>query len=118
MGLIATGSSPPLPAFAVPDKRRGLLIPALRRLLKPAPDLVWAVRMLSIQRPSLEHALNRLRHIEPAAAHGRVERHDPPCAHNHSTRSGVLWPVRLSHTSNRRSGGRSSGRVTGIVRPA
>src|SRR3954469_8419696 len=41
-----------------------------------------------------------------------------PCAHSHSTRSGVLWPVRLSHTSNSRSGGRSSGRVKGIVSPA
>src|SRR5215203_2363826 len=68
----ATRSAPPLPAFAVPDKRRGLLIPAPRGLLKPAPDLVWAVRVLSVQRPALEHALNRLRHIEPAAAHGCV----------------------------------------------
>src|SRR4051794_6700649 len=33
-----------------------------------------------------------------------------PCAHSHSTRSGVLWPARLSHTSNSRSGGRWSGR--------
>src|SRR5215210_7722474 len=41
-----------------------------------------------------------------------------PCAHSHSTSSGVLWPVRLSHTSNSRSGGRSSGRVKGSVRPA
>src|SRR5215213_2634068 len=76
MGLIATGSAPPLPAFAVPHKRRRLLIPAPRGLLKPAPDLVWAVRMLSVERPALEHALNRLGHVQPAAAHGRVERHD------------------------------------------
>src|SRR6187455_1605016 len=41
-----------------------------------------------------------------------------PCSHSHSTKSGVLWPVRLSHTSNSRSGGRSSGRVKGRVRPA
>src|SRR5215204_5815451 len=73
---LATGSAAPLPAFAVPDKRRGLLIPGARGLLKPAPDLVGAVRMLSIQRAALEHALNRLRHVEPAAAHGRVKRHD------------------------------------------
>src|SRR5829696_6142777 len=76
MGLIATGSSPPLPAFAVPHKRGWLLIPVPRGLLKPAPDLVWAVRMLSVERPALEHALDRLRHVEPTAAHGRVERHD------------------------------------------
>src|SRR3954467_15375396 len=40
-----------------------------------------------------------------------------PCAHSHSTRSGVLWPVRLSHTSNSRSGGRLCGRGKGLVRP-
>src|SRR3954468_5614493 len=41
-----------------------------------------------------------------------------PCAHSHSTKSGVLWPARLSHTSNSRSGGRVSGRVKGTIRPA
>src|SRR3954463_13799139 len=41
-----------------------------------------------------------------------------PCAHSHSTRSGVLWPARLSHTSNSRSGGRACGKVKGSVRPA
>src|SRR5215218_10734104 len=41
-----------------------------------------------------------------------------PCAHSHSTSSGVLWPARLSHTSNSRSGGRSSGKVKDLVRPA
>ena len=76
IGLIATGSSPPLPAFAVPDKRGRLLIPAPRRLLKPGPDLLGAVRMLSVERSALEHALDGLCHIEPAAAHGCVERHD------------------------------------------
>src|SRR3954452_5887807 len=72
----ATGSSPPLPAFAVPHKRGWLLIPVPRGLLKPGPDLVWAMRMLSVERPPLEHALDRLRHVEPAAAHGRSKRHD------------------------------------------
>src|SRR5215204_7764609 len=74
--LLATGSSPPLPAFAVPHKRGWLLIPSSRRLLKPGPDLVWAMRLLPVERPALEHTLDRLRHIEPAAAHGRVKRHD------------------------------------------
>src|SRR3954464_2235275 len=77
MDQLATGSSPPLPAFAVPHKRGWLLIPGPRGLLKPAPDLVWAVRVLSVERPALEHALDRLRHVEPAAAHWRVEGHDP-----------------------------------------
>src|SRR5829696_3244503 len=71
MDRLATGLAP-LSTFAVPDKRGRLLIPAPRGLLKPAPDLVWAVRMLSIERAALEHALNRLRHVEPAAAHGCV----------------------------------------------
>src|SRR3954447_24690241 len=77
MGSIAPGSSPPLPAFAIPDERSWLLVPAPRRLLKPASDLVWAVRVLPVQRAALEHALDRLGHVEPAAAHRRVERHDP-----------------------------------------
>src|SRR3954466_11032177 len=41
-----------------------------------------------------------------------------PCAHSHSTKSGVLWPARLSHTRNSRSGGRLSGRGKGTIRPA
>src|SRR3954451_8578753 len=117
MDRLATRTGPPLPAFAVPHKRRRLRIPGARRLLKPAPDLVWAMRMLSVERPALEHALDRLGHVEPTAAHGRVSGMIP-CAHSHSTRSGVLWPARLSHTSNSRSGGRWSGRVKGLVRPA
>src|SRR4051812_28699085 len=75
MHRLATGA-PPLPTFAVPHKRGWLLIPAPRRLLKPGPDLLGAVRMLSIERAALEHALDRLRHVEPTAAHRRVERHD------------------------------------------
>ena len=76
MDRLAIGSLPPLPAFAVPYKRGWLLIPAPRRLLEPGPDLLGAVRMLSVQRAALEHALHRLRHVQPAAAHRRVERHD------------------------------------------
>src|SRR3954452_25431679 len=113
----ATGSAPPLSAFAVPHKRGWLRIPGPRGLLKPAPDLLGAVWVLPVQRAALEHTLDRLGHVQPAAAHGRVERHDP-CAHSHSTSSGVLWPARWSHTRRSRSGGRSSGKVKGVVRPA
>src|SRR3954468_18335270 len=77
MDRLANGLSPPLPAFAVPHKRGWLRIPGPRGLLKPAPDLVWAVWVLPVQRAALEHALDRLGHVQPAAAHGRVERHDP-----------------------------------------
>src|SRR4051794_41509478 len=64
MHRLATGA-PPLPTFAVPHKRGWLLIPAPRRLLKPGPDLLGAVRMLSIERAALEHALDGLCHVEP-----------------------------------------------------
>src|SRR3954451_21874873 len=47
-----------------------------------------------------------------------VSRGITPCAHSHSTRSGVLWPVRLSHTSNSRSGGRSCGNAKGSRKPS
>src|SRR3954465_2455542 len=67
MDQLAPGSAPPLPAFAVPHKRGWLLIPVPRGLLKPAPDLVWAMRVLPVERPALEHALDRLRH-----SHGPV----------------------------------------------
>src|SRR5215207_8323371 len=83
MDRLATGSSPPLSAFAGPHKRGWLLIPGARRLLKPAPDLVWAMRMLPIERAALEPALDRLRPVEPAAPHGRVERHDAMLAQSH-----------------------------------
>ena len=32
--------------------------------------------MLTVERPALEHTLDQLRHVEPAAAHGRVEGHN------------------------------------------
>jgi len=63
--------------IASPIQGGRLLIPAPCGLLKPAPDLVGTVRMLSIERAALEHTLDRLGHVEPAAAYGRVERHDP-----------------------------------------
>src|SRR3982750_4275235 len=68
MGLIATGSAP-VAAFGVPHKRRRLRIPGACGLLKPGPDLRGAVRVLSVERAALEHALDRLRHVEPTAAH-------------------------------------------------
>src|SRR5215210_8760615 len=76
VGLIATRSAPALAAFAVPHKRGWLLIPALRRLLKPASNLVWAMWMLPVERPALENTLDRLGHVEPAAAHRCIDRHD------------------------------------------
>src|SRR6476659_2745744 len=76
-GMTVTGPPPPpLPALAVPDERRGLPVPAPRRLLEPGADLGRAPRLLPVERPALEDALDRLGHVQPAAAQGRVERHD------------------------------------------
>ncbi len=33
-----------------------------------------------------------------------------PCSHSHSINSGVLCPVKLSHTNKRRNGGNASGK--------
>ena len=41
-----------------------------------------------------------------------------PCSTSHSTRLGVLWPVRLSRTSSIRRGGRRSGSVNLTVSPS
>jgi hypothetical protein len=46
MNLLAIGWAPPLPSFAVPHKRRRLLIPPPRSLLKPASDFRGAVDLL------------------------------------------------------------------------
>src|SRR3954462_15314935 len=76
-GMTVTGPSPPpLPALAVPDEGRGLPVPAPRRLLEPGADLGRAPRLLPVERPALEDALDRFGHVQPAAAQRRVERHD------------------------------------------
>lgn len=40
------------------------------------------------------------------------------CAHSQRTSSGVLWPVRLSQISRRRSGGSAAGSVKRAASPA
>src|SRR3954452_5873162 len=72
---IAALLSPPLPAPAVPDERRGLPVPGLRGLLEPGADLGRALRVLTVERAPLEDALDGLGHVQPAAAERRVERH-------------------------------------------
>src|SRR3954466_12514690 len=75
-GMTVTGPPPPPPALAVPDEGRGLPVPVAGRLLEPGADLGRAARLLPLERPALEDALDRLGHVQPAAAQGRVERHD------------------------------------------
>jgi hypothetical protein len=57
---IAALLSPPLPALAVPDERRGLPVPGLRGLLEPGADLRRALRVLAVERAPLEDALDGL----------------------------------------------------------
>ncbi len=74
---IAGLPSPPLPALAVPEKWRGLLIPGLCGLLEPGPDLLRALRVLAVERASLEDALDGFGPVQPATTERCVERHDP-----------------------------------------
>src|SRR3712207_8879134 len=68
--------SPPLPALAVPEERRGLPVPGLGGLLEPGADLGRAPRVLAVERAPLEDALDCLGHVQPANAERGVERHD------------------------------------------
>src|SRR3954468_19441697 len=73
---IAALLSASLPAFAVPEERRGLPVPGLRRLLEPGANLGRVLWMLAVERAPLEDALNGFGHVQPAAAERGVERHD------------------------------------------
>src|SRR4051794_34180720 len=73
--MTVTGPSPPPPpALAVPDEGRGLPVPVAGRLLEPGADLGRAPRLLPLERPALEDALDRFGHVQPAAAHLYYER--------------------------------------------
>ena len=74
--VIAAPPSPALSSFAIPDKRRGLAVPGLGRLLEPGADLSGTAWMLSIKGAAFEDALNGLSHVQPAAAERCVEGHD------------------------------------------
>lgn len=63
-----------VPAPTVPDEGGRVLDPGPSDLLEPGADLVGALRLLTRERAPLENALDRLGHVEPAAAQGRVER--------------------------------------------
>src|ERR671917_1988477 len=74
---VGASLSPPLPALAVPDERRGLPVPGPGGLLESGADLGRAPRVLAVERAALEDALDGLGHVQPAAAERRVERHEP-----------------------------------------
>jgi hypothetical protein len=64
------------PAFAVPDERRRVLVPPSHRLFQPRDELVGRLGMLARQRAAVQDALEGLRHIEPGAGQGCIERQD------------------------------------------
>jgi hypothetical protein len=74
--FVAGSLAPPLPAFAVPEEGRGVLVPGACRLLEPGADLGGAVRVLPVEGATLEDALDGLCHVQPTAAERGVERHD------------------------------------------
>src|SRR5271157_3183581 len=69
----------PPSSLTIPHKRRGFFVPPFHGLLQPVDDLLGALRMLAGQSAGHNDALHRLGHVEPRAAHRRVERHHPMC---------------------------------------
>jgi hypothetical protein len=63
-------------AFAAPDERRRVPIPALDRVGKPLLEHLDVGGVLTRKRSPLENALQRLGHVEPGASGGRPEQED------------------------------------------
>jgi hypothetical protein len=83
-GSTACQPQPSLPStlaasgtFASPHKRGGMSIPAPGRLLEEFHDLLWRLGMLSSQGAGFEQMLDRLGHVEPAAAKWGADRQNP-----------------------------------------
>lgn len=68
---------PTNPAFAAPDEGSGIPIPSMRGCLDPINDLLGRLGILALQGAALEDSLDRLGHVEPTSAQGRVGRHNP-----------------------------------------
>ena len=63
-------------AFAAPDERRRVPIPALDRLGEPPLERLNVSGMLTSKRPPLDNALQRLSHVEPGTGGRRPEQED------------------------------------------
>jgi len=70
------GAIPSCGALAAPFEGRRVAVPAARRRLQRGDDLRGRRRVRPLQGTALEDALDRLGHVQPAAAERRVERHD------------------------------------------
>ena len=71
VGPVATGM-----AFAAPDERGPIPIPALDCLGEPPLERLNVSRVLTGKRTPLDDALQRLGHVEPGTGGGRPEQED------------------------------------------
>ena len=60
-------------AFAAPHERSRGTVPGLCGGLQPSDDFRWHSRVLTVQGTPLQDTLDRLSHIQPGSAQGRVE---------------------------------------------
>ena len=70
-------TDPALPSFAVPDERSWSRIATSDGVLQPGDDFRRGLRLLAIQCPATDDALDRLGHVQPGAAQWCVQRHHP-----------------------------------------
>jgi len=66
-------------ALASPDEGCGIGIPAACGRFEPVDEVVGTRRGLSGESAADEDALDRLGHVQPGAAQGRIQRHDSVC---------------------------------------
>src|SRR3954468_13255236 len=90
MAAVASSRASALPPLAVPGERRGMPVPSIRGLPEPLADLFRGLRMLATEHTALEDALDGFRHVQPTAAQGCVERHDPAPAQPHDQLRGLV----------------------------
>ncbi len=79
-----------------PNQGSWSCIPAGHRVLQPGDNLCGGLRMLTIQCPSTQDALDGLGHVQPRSAEGCVKRHDPmreqPDDHRHTQMTSQVVP--------------------------
>src|SRR5579875_686797 len=91
-------------AFASPDERRRMAIPALDSVTKPVFENLHIVDMMSLQRSANDDALHRFGHVEPGAGTRRIQESNAAFmapAHEIATR----MSGQIIQKSNMRKGG-------------
>lgn len=84
-------------AFAAPDERCRIGIPAARGLFEPAHDVCWRVRRLPFEGTADEDALDGLGHVQPGATQRRVQGHDPVRDQPEDERGGLVAAQIVEH---------------------